>query len=366
MEHYSQSNGRVYASHNAPVGSQTRLDAGQPEQQLPSIRDVSHRPRRHGFQAHHIHKVIPPTRSNTLESNNHDVPAGSRTMTVPYLSSQHTTSMNMAPVPAPTLPQTSPMAFNPDATGQMHMNAMGPSHHLQTPARTPAEYSSPWSSSSSFSTEASVPMSTQPTLSGQPQAFNGMSQPMIPSDTQDSVFSSAYSVNRPYPAPQDSEESFSRWRTPQVGSTPRYNNPYLVSERSYSQPLDYSRYGQSYDHYRSPLGYEGGYRAMDTSPYHMKYNQLLSYPIMGYPSHANGRRRRGNLPKPITDMLRLWLQEHMDHPYPTDEQKQIFIQRTGLTISQVSHETVETIVPPLTFGRSAIGLSTLVGGSSRH
>jgi hypothetical protein len=75
---------------------------------------------------------------------------------------------------------------------------------------------------------------------------------------------------------------------------------------------------------------------MDTSPYHMKFSQLMSYPIMGYPSHGNGRRRRGNLPKPITDILRLWLQEHLDHPYPSDEQKQVFIQRTGLTISQVS------------------------------
>lgn len=48
------------------------------------------------------------------------------------------------------------------------------------------------------------------------------------------------------------------------------------------------------------------------------------------------KKRRGNLPKPVTDMLRAWLWEHLDHPYPTEEDKQIFMSRTGLTISQVS------------------------------
>ncbi|KAK2871931.1 hypothetical protein FQN49_002690 [Arthroderma sp. PD_2] len=49
------------------------------------------------------------------------------------------------------------------------------------------------------------------------------------------------------------------------------------------------------------------------------------------------KKRRGNLPKPVTDMLRAWLFEHLDHPYPTEEDKQIFMSRTGLTISQISN-----------------------------
>ncbi|EGD96449.1 hypothetical protein TESG_03892 [Trichophyton tonsurans CBS 112818] len=49
------------------------------------------------------------------------------------------------------------------------------------------------------------------------------------------------------------------------------------------------------------------------------------------------KKRRGNLPKPVTDMLRAWLWEHLDHPYPTEEDKQIFMSRTGLTISQISN-----------------------------
>lgn len=117
-----------------------------------------------------------------------------------------------------------------------------------------------------------------------------------------------------------------------------------MSERIYNQTMECSRSGQAYDQYRGPVAYDGAYRSLDALPSYMKYNQLMSYPVMGYSSHANDRRRRGNLPKQITDVLRLWFQEHMDHPYPSDEQKQIFIQRTGLTISQVVSTHVQHLL----------------------
>lgn len=49
-----------------------------------------------------------------------------------------------------------------------------------------------------------------------------------------------------------------------------------------------------------------------------------------------GKRRRGNLPKPVTDLLRGWLNDHLNHPYPTEEEKQMLMAQTGLTIHQVS------------------------------
>jgi hypothetical protein len=48
------------------------------------------------------------------------------------------------------------------------------------------------------------------------------------------------------------------------------------------------------------------------------------------------KRRRGNLPKHVTDILRNWFQEHVAHPYPTEDEKQTLITMTGLTLSQVS------------------------------
>lgn len=69
--------------------------------------------------------------------------------------------------------------------------------------------------------------------------------------------------------------------------------------------------------------------------------------ILGPPHRANfgimsdahldpkSKKRRGNLPKPVTDILRAWFHEHLDHPYPSEEDKQMFMTRTGLSISQV-------------------------------
>ncbi|KAI9679642.1 MAG: hypothetical protein M1829_001604 [Trizodia sp. TS-e1964] len=48
------------------------------------------------------------------------------------------------------------------------------------------------------------------------------------------------------------------------------------------------------------------------------------------------KRRRGNLPKWITDRLREWFAQHINHPYPNEEEKQNLMMETGLTISQAS------------------------------
>ena len=48
------------------------------------------------------------------------------------------------------------------------------------------------------------------------------------------------------------------------------------------------------------------------------------------------KKRRGNLPRNITDMLKQWFEEHLAHPYPTEEEKQMLCARTGLAMTQVS------------------------------
>ena len=47
------------------------------------------------------------------------------------------------------------------------------------------------------------------------------------------------------------------------------------------------------------------------------------------------KRRRGNLPKVVTDLLRQWFSEHIAHPYPTVYEKQRLMRDTGLNMSQV-------------------------------
>lgn len=48
-------------------------------------------------------------------------------------------------------------------------------------------------------------------------------------------------------------------------------------------------------------------------------------------------KRGGKLPKHITDMLKTWLLEHADHPYPTEDEKRAFCDFTGLDICQISN-----------------------------
>ncbi|KAL8939211.1 MAG: hypothetical protein Q9216_003482 [Gyalolechia sp. 2 TL-2023] len=51
----------------------------------------------------------------------------------------------------------------------------------------------------------------------------------------------------------------------------------------------------------------------------------------------SNKKRRGNLPKQTTDVLRAWLHDHLDHAYPNEEQKQQLIRETNLTDKQVSN-----------------------------
>ncbi|EPQ26184.1 uncharacterized protein PFL1_06120 [Pseudozyma flocculosa PF-1] len=48
-------------------------------------------------------------------------------------------------------------------------------------------------------------------------------------------------------------------------------------------------------------------------------------------------RRRGKLPKPVTDLLKSWLLDHASHPYPTEDEKRSLCSMTGLTLQQVSN-----------------------------
>ncbi|KFY28263.1 hypothetical protein V493_03024, partial [Pseudogymnoascus sp. VKM F-4281 (FW-2241)] len=52
---------------------------------------------------------------------------------------------------------------------------------------------------------------------------------------------------------------------------------------------------------------------------------------------SGGRKRRGNLPKETTDKLRAWFVGHLHHPYPTEDEKQDLMVRTGLQMNQISN-----------------------------
>ena len=54
-------------------------------------------------------------------------------------------------------------------------------------------------------------------------------------------------------------------------------------------------------------------------------------------SIGGGTKKRGNLPREVTELLKSWILSHADNPYPTDEEKKALCAQTGLTYIQVSN-----------------------------
>lgn len=128
-------------------------------------------------------------------------------------------------------------------------------------------------------------------------------------------------------------------RDPQADVMAKHRQAYPNMNRSYTPGMsDFPRYTEpSYQQFRGQMPYQPPYSELDYSIHHMPGSQHPAFGVMGDSGDAR-KRRRGNLPKPVTDLLKQWLNDHIDHPYPTEEDKQWFIAQTGLTINQVSEQ----------------------------
>ncbi|UNI21483.1 homeodomain super [Purpureocillium takamizusanense] len=67
------------------------------------------------------------------------------------------------------------------------------------------------------------------------------------------------------------------------------------------------------------------------------YQEMARYGNLGMGVDAKQRKRRGNLPKETTDKLRAWFVAHLQHPYPTEDEKQDLMRQTGLQMNQISN-----------------------------
>lgn len=72
--------------------------------------------------------------------------------------------------------------------------------------------------------------------------------------------------------------------------------------------------------------------------HHHPHGVVRAHPYaMGGEAQPPTKKRRGNLPRPVTDILRNWLDEHIHHPYPTEAEKNHLMRQTGLTLNQISN-----------------------------
>lgn len=132
---------------------------------------------------------------------------------------------------------------------------------------------------------------------------------------------------------------YTQERAPLYGSHQNTAQSYPPSRQAYSLPApEQPAYAPGGDSQSRQYSYQPA-QYVDRSPF-MNGSPNGQYPLnfdtgseYGEPKH---KRRRGNLPKAVTDIMRAWFQDHIGHPYPSEEEKQILMHRTGLTISQVS------------------------------
>ncbi|KAI1096515.1 hypothetical protein F5B19DRAFT_150037 [Rostrohypoxylon terebratum] len=90
----------------------------------------------------------------------------------------------------------------------------------------------------------------------------------------------------------------------------------------------------SYD--RTPFSPGLSPRPYDPHQYH---DNLMRIRDFGMVMNGEGkqRKRRGNLPKETTDKLRAWFVAHLQHPYPSEEEKHDLMRQTGLQLNQISN-----------------------------
>ncbi|KAF2758875.1 hypothetical protein EJ05DRAFT_509767 [Pseudovirgaria hyperparasitica] len=126
------------------------------------------------------------------------------------------------------------------------------------------------------------------------------------------------------------------------GHTPRwYAEAPVISSREYGYSRDPTT-GQ----YDAQSPWASGPEASDRylayghpRPYdgHYGSGQITFQPVGPHGDGQIPRKRRGNLPKEATAILKAWYNEHIDSPYPTEDDKLMLCNQAHLSINQVSN-----------------------------
>ncbi|CAO1618682.1 unnamed protein product [Parajaminaea phylloscopi] len=119
----------------------------------------------------------------------------------------------------------------------------------------------------------------------------------------------------------------------------------------------------------SPAGSSHRYhpfaREPSTSPDHHRIAATANHADYIGPA-TSAPRRRGKLPKDVTELLKGWLMEHSSHPYPNEDEKRRLCLSTGLSISQVSNWFINARRRILAPQQSAAAAAAAAVSPARH
>ena len=148
----------------------------------------------------------------------------------------------------------------------------------------------------------------------------------------------------PPPPPYYNQYNTLSGQSPSYGTAKGYNNDeshrgdgyYSASRMGAPQyHSSSSTYAPASCGYQVPPNYNGHYTSQSGHQYQNGYHWPMQFESEDMNSQVP-KKRRGNLPRDVTDLLKQWFEEHLAHPYPTEEEKQMLCRRTGLAMTQVS------------------------------
>ncbi|KAF1797785.1 hypothetical protein V8B55DRAFT_1548851 [Mucor lusitanicus] len=133
---------------------------------------------------------------------------------------------------------------------------------------------------------------------------------------------------------RDHPEPLDHSPVPSLVSSP--SPPHHHYQPSYSQhPLYYSpKHKNSLGRPPSPQDDNES----DSNGFRLRPNKhMTDKKVTSASASSTNKRRRGNLPKAVTAILRDWLSRHKKHPYPTEEEKAALAAETNLNLNQISN-----------------------------
>ncbi|USW52067.1 Putative Homeobox domain-containing protein [Septoria linicola] len=100
------------------------------------------------------------------------------------------------------------------------------------------------------------------------------------------------------------------------------------SRDGYADPRESIRYSRPEEHQTRPIGY----------PPHPYQSSVPAFFMPSHYEYQHGKaRKRSNLPKQSTEIMKTWFDQNIANPYPSEEQKAIFSNATGISMTQVSN-----------------------------
>ncbi|RMZ69574.1 homeodomain-containing [Pyrenophora seminiperda CCB06] len=140
-------------------------------------------------------------------------------------------------------------------------------------------------------------------------------------------------ASSPGPPPMAFSQSYAQQPVSQGPHQPPMplHGPMYEHRHSYHREPQAAVYG-SYERPQEVYYARTSYGGYDSS-----YGDIRFQQHVGLDHNSFNRKRRGNLPKEATNMLKDWFQQNRQSPYPTEDQKMDLCSRTGLSLNQVSN-----------------------------